>query len=333
MQTTINGHSFPLQKGLFFLRNRWKAPKETRTDFSLGHLRPEKTGGYGPDFRAHCVLRDKDDYLDLVPWLFIPVEGTDNQFYLRSHWNGKPVYLNQKEIIDQDPDEIIHGSPGQHLSFWQKEIQLYPEDNVDDLTPWEFTPVDGSDCDFHIRNQWRAPDEKRVGMHLSFKGHQALLYPKDNTADLTPWRLVPARLSQEEVTSIIRNDLKDQLASNVKISLADRYYYTPSVTHVKDICSVSRVNNKRWLSERYDCDDFAISLKRDFAYDAYHNLEYTGAHAFGILWGTYGEGGHAVNWFIGDDLKLRIVEPQNDSIYTPDSDEGQKFSNIYFINA
>ncbi|NEP06717.1 MULTISPECIES: lectin MOA-related protein [Okeania] len=83
---------------------------------------------------------------------------------------------------------------------------------------------------------------------------------------------------------------------------------------------------------RFDCDDFALLLKADFAKNSYQSNNLNHSHAFGILWGNWiNNGGHAINWMINEDCKLRLIEPQNDNVFFPNDPDGELFSHIYFM--
>lgn len=113
-------------------------------------------------------------HTDLVPWRLRPVPGTTDEFYMYSQWR-----CSQGEA-----------RCGMHLSFTGTNVELYPADNTFDLVPWKFVPVPGTTDEYYIRNRWRCRQgDTRCDMHLSFTGTDVQLYPRDNTYDLTPWRV------------------------------------------------------------------------------------------------------------------------------------------------
>jgi hypothetical protein len=299
LTTSMNSLTVPLEGRLFNIRNQWKAPSESRVHQHMS---------FSSD---NVKLYGKDDFNGLVPWHFEAVPDTNNTFHIRNDWRA--------------PTESRAGT---YLSIAGDNAVLKTSKCAADRDTWMLTPVPSSTDQFHIRYQG-APGNEHEGKHLSFSGSNIRLYDTDD--DLVPWQINLARLTPQEVKDILYRDLRDILAPNVSIRLADAHYYTPSVKHAKAIIKGSDANLHDWLSERFDCDDFAISLKRDFAYDAYHKLEYTAGHAFGMLWGPFGEDGHAVNWMINDDMKVRLIEPQSDTVYMPTDAWSKQFHNVDFL--
>ena len=290
------------------------------------------------------MLYPKDNVTDLTPWEFTPVEGTEDQFYIRNRW---------KELEKE-------GRVGDHLSFTGNNIELYPKDNTNDLVPWKLVPVEGKDDEFHFQNMWKEGVDKRAGTFITLASQYVTkvekksaypgLYKKRMPINVelggkegytpniyalrgpAPFKLIPARLKSSEVEDIIKRDLKGRLSGDVKIRLADAHYVAPPLSHAKNVIQKSSVDRLKWKKERFDCDDFALVLKSDFAMDASKELEFSAGYAFGILWGTWVKhGGHAINWMITDDLKLRLIEPQNDKIFFPDDSDGEDFNEIYFM--
>jgi hypothetical protein len=152
-------------------------------------------------------------------------------------------------------------------------------------------------------------------------------YPKTT---IEHWYGLPGEdgiyLLDKHVRDIIKSKLKNKLKSGYKIRLADKKYFCPKLTDADAIIKATHVNQRVWISERFDCDDFAILLKAEFVKDAYRQGDRRAAHCFGVVWGSL-PGPHAIDWMINDDMKLRFIEPQNDSVYFPKkTDKG-----IYFM--
>ncbi len=150
----------------FYIRNRWQCEQnDSRCDKHLSFS------------GENLVLASKDDTANLVPWKFIPVPGKTDEFYIRNRW----------QCQQNDP------RCDKHLSFSGDNLVLAAKDNTADLVPWKFIPVPGKTDEFYIRNQWHCEqNDRRCDKHLSFSGDKLVLAAKDNTADLVPWKLVPA---------------------------------------------------------------------------------------------------------------------------------------------
>jgi len=158
----------------------------------------------------------------------------------------------------------------------------------------------------------------------------------DKGADIIQWpwhgggnqrfNIQPAYISGSEVDKVLKDQLKGKLASGCKIHYADATYFLTPLSEARRIIHQSFVDAQKWTQEKFDCDDFALVLKADFAIDGYKNGERRAAYCMGIVWGQL-PGPHAINWIITEDLKVRFIEPQNDQIFDPrPSDKG-----IWFI--
>ena len=145
----------------------------------------------------------------------------------------------------------------------------------------------------------------------------------------TPEEDAPARkiyIKAKEVRRIVTEQIGPKMAKSFQLYTADSEYFCTPEKDAQQIIAESSLDRKRWVSERFDCDDFALVLKAHFAEAAYVDGSRRAAHCFGIVWGNL-PGPHAINWMINDDMKLRFVEPQNDDIFSPrDTDR-----DIYFM--
>ncbi len=149
-----------------------------------------------------------------------------------------------------------------------------------------------------------------------------------NTAE--NWYGLPTKdgiyLKNTHIESIIKNKLKGKLSGSCKFRFGDGRYFCPKLRDAKTIISATHVDQRIWIAERFDCDDFALLLKSEFVKDAYRHGNRRAAHCFGIVWGSL-PGPHAINWMINDDMKFRFIEPQNDAVFSPRSTD----RNIYFM--
>ena len=198
-----------------------------------------------------------------------------------------------------------------------------------------------------IKNNWKGlsfnkldaavwnGDNKKI---YFFKGDEYTRYnPSTNKTDsgyplntIQHWYGLPGTdgiyLQSHHVKKIIETALKGKLSSNHKIRFADAKYFCPKLPDVKTIIRSSAVDQRRWISERFDCDDFAILLKSDFVKDAYRQGDRRASYCFGIVWGSL-PGPHAINWVIDKDMKFHFIEPQSDLIFKPRSND----KDIYFM--
>lgn len=127
-------------------------------------------------------------------------------------------------------------------------------------------------------------------------------------------------IDSTEAAQIVKAALGARMKVGAHLHLPDLKYYCPSLEYTKKVMKESLTETMVWTEEIFDCDDFAIVLKADFAKDAYRNLARRSPHCFGIVWGSL-PGPHAINWVITDDKQFWFVEPQNDTIYKPSNKE------------
>ena len=126
----------------------------------------------------------------------------------------------------------------------------------------------------------------------------------------------------------VHDEIKRQLVDNfpgvtnrfddnygIHIHMADTEYCLPPENLAKKIIKRSKVDQRAWDKDgAFDCDDFALVLKADFAHEAYRRGG-RGAYCFGIVWGMLPyPRPHALNWMINSDGVFRFVEPQEEKI-------------------
>lgn len=149
-------------------------------------------------------------------------------------------------------------------------------------------------------------------------------YPK--TIDGGHWEGIFRRFSSATVKKILQAGLKGKLKSGCKFYFGDGTYYFLELEDAKKVIKQSSTDAYNYTSQKFDCDDFAWTLKADFVKDGYHNMERRYPHAVGMVWGWL-PGHHAMNWMINSDMKLRFIEPQNDTITYPKA----SYKNIYLL--
>lgn len=129
-------------------------------------------------------------------------------------------------------------------------------------------------------------------------------------------------ISAAEVRQIIMNQMSSKIAIAFGIYMGDIEYFCTPLKDAEEIITNSADDKHKWVSDRFDCDDFAYVLKAHFAEAAYADGKRRCAHCFGIAWSS-----HVLNWMINDDKVLRFVEPQTDNIFLPRPED----ENIYLM--
>jgi len=139
-------------------------------------------------------------------------------------------------------------------------------------------------------------------------------------------RLDKCYYSADDVRAEVTRQLRGKLDSAFQLYLADDEYYLPPMDDVKEIIRNTRLDQREWVAERFDCDDFALVLKAHFCEAAYADGKRRAAHCFGIVWGMLPDA-HAINWFLCDDGAIYFVEPQTGRIFEP----RKKDKDIWFM--
>lgn len=111
-----------------------------------------------------------------------------------------------------------------------------------------------------------------------------------------------------------------KLAEDATIRLGDSAYYLPRRAEIARLLARSRLNRRKWLEERHDCDDFAYVLKGEASSHSFQTTARRFGLCVGIVWGDFDwvEGFHAANWVLTSDAGLLLIEPQNDAIFAAD---------------
>lgn len=105
---------------------------------------------------------------------------------------------------------------------------------------------------------------------------------------------VLGNISISELRTLLRNK------TDVPIYLSDKIYSLTSVEEAKRFNEETKVEYNKWLSEEFDCDEFANALY------GFWNLD-KNQFAFGIAWSNT----HAFNIMVDNDLQVWVIEPQD----------------------
>jgi len=135
-----------------------------------------------------------------------------------------------------------------------------------------------------------------------------LCKPKPPEDMPTPHNLTPVVLS-EIITSI------QAYYPRVPLYISDQQYQTTTKESLQEFLNYDDTDTYEFSKYIMDCDDFSFKLLGNMS------NPYWGAVPLGIMWVNKShEIPHALNFFIDKDLKLWMVEPQQDRIYEPDED-------------
>ena len=120
---------------------------------------------------------------------------------------------------------------------------------------------------------------------------------------IKPKLKVDTYISRQQCYDILRDEFP-----GAQIYIPDQTVGVASFSQYFNFLKLNKIDKAQYISEDYDCDDFAREL--------WHYFKGLNTKiAFGHIWISKPLGsGHALNWFIDNELRLWLVEPQNDKI-------------------
>lgn len=116
-------------------------------------------------------------------------------------------------------------------------------------------------------------------------------------------KLPQPRSTQEIDAQELIKILRDRFPDEGVIFISDRKYKLCNVEDMRIFFQLDTTNQKKYIAEDYDCDDYARRLWGQLAIPKWSCL------AFGICWTDL----HALNIFIDEDKMLWFMEPQSDA--------------------
>ena len=116
--------------------------------------------------------------------------------------------------------------------------------------------------------------------------------------------------------SIIVDEVRNILIPYTdKLWLSDGTFGLVNMQNLLEFLWSDTVSRRSYITEKHDCDDFSYELMGRVS-------DWNPDNTFGIVWGTNRSGdGHAWNFFIDENKKVKYVEPQNDVIFDPSTEQ------------
>ena len=124
--------------------------------------------------------------------------------------------------------------------------------------------------------------------------------------------LPPPLLKYDNSTLVTGTDIQDYLSMTNYI-VYDSMYSTLSLNFTNKFLKLDDTNLYNYQIDKFDCDNYAVLLMSRFIEYNYH-LDIPYNFAIGLC----NQKTHIINWFIDNELKIRCIEPQNDTIFTCD---------------
>lgn len=124
-------------------------------------------------------------------------------------------------------------------------------------------------------------------------------------------RVIPKEMPS--ITSIEVGAILKSYTNNIWLS--DGTFQLVDTENLKAFLASDPINGRPYVSEKHDCDDYSYELMG-------HVSDWSPDNTFGIVWGLNASGGgHAWNFFIDGNMEVKYVEPQNDVIFTPSTEQ------------
>jgi hypothetical protein len=127
----------------------------------------------------------------------------------------------------------------------------------------------------------------------------------------------PASVSIKNMPEISGDNVRQILTPyNANLWISDGIFKLLDTDDLKAFLEKNPVNNRKYISEFHDCDDFCYELMGDVS-------TWNSAGSFGMVWGNRAvdNAGHAWNFFINEKNQVMFVEPQNDKIFAPSTEK------------
>ena len=133
--------------------------------------------------------------------------------------------------------------------------------------------------------------------------------------------------NSDTVEQLIASAFDGKFSTNNVVRLGDDAYYLPTLEEVEHILSTSAVDaaDRKWVANKYDCDDFSYVLKGAFSTAAYLAEDRMYGFALGIIWADFKHitGYHAINVLVLNDESVMLIEPQGNFIYPASNCSGK----------
>lgn len=129
-------------------------------------------------------------------------------------------------------------------------------------------------------------------------------------------------MNVKEINEAVNTQLDGKLSKIRMIHTPDPEYYNPTMDEVKQILEETKIERLTYKKNKFDCDNFALGLKWKVGKTALKEDHREVEYCIGIVWGKIKMNdqwvNHAINWFIDDQGKIWLIEPQNDEVFDPE---------------
>jgi len=124
------------------------------------------------------------------------------------------------------------------------------------------------------------------------------------------------RVIPKEMPSITSTEVGAMLkAYTPNVWLSDGIFQLVDTENLKAFLASDPISGRAYVSEKHDCDDYSYELMG-------HVSDWNPDNTFGIVWGlNSGGGAHAWNFFVNENIEVKYVEPQTDSIFDPSNEK------------
>lgn len=124
---------------------------------------------------------------------------------------------------------------------------------------------------------------------------------------------IKGKLTREECFEILKPVCK-------RVELSDRWYYTTTKEEAKKFCEMSLLEQKPYIAESHDCDNFSFALN-GYWNDSLLNFPFGYARS----------ATHAFNIMIDNQKQVWLCEPQSNKWFKYENAKDKEFTPITLI--
>lgn len=157
----------------------------------------------------------------------------------------------------------------------------------------------------HNAREWAKCGQKLHGVQLEVVNLKKQIWEMEQKLVKLEQFDIPAPQGKKNIDNKSLTEILKPLGG--ALYLSDRQYKLVAKSEIKRFLAQDKTDLLNYVSEYFDCDDFAYRLMGQFSMPGWAEL------AFGIAWGNFPKP-HAINLFVDGNKKVWFIEPQNDEI-------------------
>jgi hypothetical protein len=310
---------------------------------SIMPIHTKALAALGTAFLGSCVLASGGLDVDAATHSYTHLRrGKDGivRSTQQQHSNGRKLQANKCQVTLTEMC-VSGGYDGDDLGAERMEgdLEIYHadsngvghwEDFTKSFVDWVFIPLDGCidinkkvsplgdegsiriqviEHDLFSENDTYESDFSGVCKSVN-EGNGEFQFTSDG-GTLFTFKFEVARYSAGEVKRLLLAEWPYALGLYALQLTGDKVYAPLSDSAAREMWSNNTgLSEIRWTPSVFDCDDFSYVYKAAASLAGYEAGNEV-AYAVGVIWGDSSAGGHAVNVYINELGKVKVLEPQN----------------------